>query len=356
MKVFGVPRSSYDSSSIRGTGNGASSSSNNNTSHAIAVTPSDRGLGCRVCGGLRFRDVGEQRAHFQSEAHRRCIRQKGGTHGEVKVSGSSASASHARVYDARGHVLERRETASESATSSDDVDEYDDSDNDNSDTDDDNSDTDDDNTNSVDMDDTSSALSTTSPLVRVGDWLIRRAVLLPNPFDPDAASRGHAEAAALSLGQLHCEHALAAAYPLWTVLMMSGGRFAGAVFDNRRCVVASATATTSSPTSISSPTPFVSKATATAACIAHKTFHRYTTRKKQGGAQSTRDNKQGGGKASSVGAMLRRENEKLMGEDVQRLMRSWQDYVARSSRVFVHAPGQRNRAVVFGTEALARGI
>lgn len=41
--------------------------------------------------------------------------------------------------------------------------------------------------------------------------------------------------------------------------------------------------------------------------IAHKTFHSYTVRAKQGGSQSTQDRSKGGCK--SAGASLRRYNE-----------------------------------------------
>lgn len=47
-----------------------------------------------------------------------------------------------------------------------------------------------------------------------------------------------------------------------------------------------------------------------AKCIEHKSFHRYTTRKKQGGAQSSLDNSKG--KAKSAGAAMRRQNELLL--------------------------------------------
>ncbi len=65
----------------------------------------------------------------------------------------------------------------------------------------------------------------------------------------------------------------------WAVLMCSGGHFAGAVFDGEQAVVS-------------------------------KTFHRYTTRRKQGGAQSAND--QAKGKARSGGAMIRRYNERAL--------------------------------------------
>lgn len=47
----------------------------------------------------------------------------------------------------------------------------------------------------------------------------------------------------------------------------------------------------------------------------HKTFHSYTVRAKQGGSQSNKDNKSGGGShCKSAGASLRRYNEAAFAE------------------------------------------
>lgn len=47
----------------------------------------------------------------------------------------------------------------------------------------------------------------------------------------------------------------------------------------------------------------------------HKTFHSYTVRAKQGGGQSSKDNKSGGGShPKSAGASLRRYNEAAFAE------------------------------------------
>lgn len=68
----------------------------------------------------------------------------------------------------------------------------------------------------------------------------------------------------------------------WCLLMLGGGHFAGAVFEN-------------------------------GIPILHKTFHCYTVRAGQGGAQSTRDGKSGGSsQPRSAGASLRRYNEQSL--------------------------------------------
>ncbi|KAJ3193703.1 hypothetical protein HK101_004332 [Irineochytrium annulatum] len=114
----------------------------------------------------------------------------------------------------------------------------------------------------------------------------------------------------------------------WTLLMLGAGHFAGAVFE---C--------TPSPAG-EDPKP-----------IAHKTFHRYTTRRKQGGAQSSNDS--GKGKANSAGAMLRRYNEQALQQEVQDLLTEWKKYLSSSSIVFVHVPSQSRRIIFFDDSVLS---
>ena len=71
----------------------------------------------------------------------------------------------------------------------------------------------------------------------------------------------------------------------WGFMMLSGGDFAGAVID-----------------------------VATGKAIVHKSIHRYTTRRKQGGGQSSHD--QSKGKASSAGSNIRRYNEQALVQDI----------------------------------------
>ena len=68
----------------------------------------------------------------------------------------------------------------------------------------------------------------------------------------------------------------------------------------------------------------------------HKTFHRYTTRRKQGGAQSSNDKSKG--KANSAGAGIRRYNEQALDEEIQELLKDWKSFILNSSRVFIRAP------------------
>ena len=101
----------------------------------------------------------------------------------------------------------------------------------------------------------------------------------------------------------------------WLVLLYSSnGHFAGAVYQNGQCV-------------------------------AHKTFHRYTSRRKQGGAQSAHDNKSG--KANSIGAQIRRANEAQLRKDIHNLLLSkWHRYVQEANNIFIGTTS-RNRSVFF---------
>ncbi|KAL1305807.1 hypothetical protein AAFC00_003970 [Neodothiora populina] len=82
-----------------------------------------------------------------------------------------------------------------------------------------------------------------------------------------------------------------------------------------------------------------------ATVIAQKTFHRYTTRRKQGGSQSANDNSKGN--AHSAGASIRRYNETALVADVRGLLSEWKDWISTSDLLFVRATGSTNRKTLF---------
>ena len=84
----------------------------------------------------------------------------------------------------------------------------------------------------------------------------------------------------------------------------------------------------------------------TATVIAHKTFHRYTTRRKQGGSQSANDGAKGA--AHSAGASIRRYNEDALVTEVRALLKEWKSMIDSSELVFVRASGQGSRTTLFG--------
>lgn len=69
-------------------------------------------------------------------------------------------------------------------------------------------------------------------------------------------------------------------------------------------------------------------------CLAEKTFKKYTRRAKQGSSQSTRDNA-GSGRIRSAGALIRRENEVRIIEEVHELFNGpWSNYLKNAEMIF----------------------
>lgn len=70
-------------------------------------------------------------------------------------------------------------------------------------------------------------------------------------------------------------------------------------------------------------------------CIVHTTSTRYTTRKGQGGAQSSNDNAKG--KAKSIGSQLRRAGEEQLRKDVSACLKEWYKagYIAKCEIIFL---------------------
>ncbi|KAF9961044.1 hypothetical protein BGZ70_008381 [Mortierella alpina] len=112
----------------------------------------------------------------------------------------------------------------------------------------------------------------------------------------------------------------------WTMIMIGGGHFAGLVID-----LAGQVSTHGRDMKV----------------IAHKTFHRYTVRKKQGGSQSTH------GVANSAGARIRMYNEEALKLEVRELLEGWSHWIKQSECVFVHAPGNNRRVLFYDDSALS---
>ncbi|KAF9371606.1 hypothetical protein CPB97_001853 [Podila verticillata] len=105
----------------------------------------------------------------------------------------------------------------------------------------------------------------------------------------------------------------------WTLVLIGGGHFAGVVMDLAGQV---------------------SSHGRDMKVVAHKTFHRYTVRRKQGGSQAAH------GAANSAGARIRMYNEEALKLEVRELLDSWSEWINQSECVFVHSPGN-NRRVLF---------
>lgn len=114
------------------------------------------------------------------------------------------------------------------------------------------------------------------------------------------------------------------------ILLLGSGNFAGAIIDHQRL---------NHKTNFSDPLQNVK-------IIESKTFHRYTTRRKQGGAQSAKDNATG--KANSAGSSIRRANERHLQEEIRSLLESWSPHLKDCYRIFIRAPGRSNRKLLVG--------
>ena len=80
--------------------------------------------------------------------------------------------------------------------------------------------------------------------------------------------------------------------------------------------------------------------------IAHKTFHRYTTRRKQGGGQSANDAAKGA--AHSAGSSLRRYNEVALEQEIRALLTEWRYLIGNCQLIFLRATGSSNRRILLG--------
>ncbi|CCG25721.1 hypothetical protein CORT_0C03470 [Candida orthopsilosis Co 90-125] len=119
------------------------------------------------------------------------------------------------------------------------------------------------------------------------------------------------------------------------ILMIGGGHFAGAIISHRRNDLKSI----NNKDSLKMQQVNV---------IASKTFHRYTTRRKQGGSQGTSDNSRG--KAISAGSSIRRYNEKALAQEVRELLAQWSVYLRQCTAIYIRANGPTNKKVLIGYE------
>ncbi|KAF8926275.1 hypothetical protein EDD21DRAFT_141102 [Dissophora ornata] len=112
----------------------------------------------------------------------------------------------------------------------------------------------------------------------------------------------------------------------WTLIMIGGGHFAGVVMDLAGQV---------------------SSHGRDMKVIAHKTFHRYTVRRKQGGSQASH------GIANSAGARIRMYNEEALKLEVRELLDGWSHWITQSECVFVHSPGNNRRVLFYDNSVIS---
>uniref|UniRef100_A0A0W0F7Q6 VLRF1 domain-containing protein n=1 Tax=Moniliophthora roreri TaxID=221103 RepID=A0A0W0F7Q6_MONRR len=120
----------------------------------------------------------------------------------------------------------------------------------------------------------------------------------------------------------------------WAMFMVAGGHFAGAVIRVSRPEAEEEEEPDRSKKKLKAPRP-------NNEVLKHKTFHRYTTRRKQGGSQSLNDNAKGN--AKSAGALLRRYGEQALRDDIRNLLSDWSDEINDCELIFIRASGSNRK-------------
>lgn len=121
------------------------------------------------------------------------------------------------------------------------------------------------------------------------------------------------------------------------LFMIGGGHFSGAIINHK-------------PKSIKGNTAKAGESIIEQSVdlLEHKSFHRYTTRRKQGGSQSASDNSRG--MAKSVGSSLRRQNEAALQNEIRELLNQWRKHLDECEFIFVRANGSANKSILIGYE------
>ncbi|KAJ6581211.1 hypothetical protein B0H19DRAFT_1114230 [Mycena capillaripes] len=125
----------------------------------------------------------------------------------------------------------------------------------------------------------------------------------------------------------------------WAMFMVAGGHFAGAI------VRVSRGAEEDDEEDINSQKKKKpKKPKSDTEVLKHKTFHRYTTRRKQGGSQGLNDNAKGN--AKSAGAQLRRYGEQALRDDIRNLIQDWAEELDDCERIWIRASGTNRKIFV----------
>ncbi|KDR67970.1 hypothetical protein GALMADRAFT_129807 [Galerina marginata CBS 339.88] len=269
---------------------------------------------CAICNGITFLDLDEQRAHFRSDWHRYNVK--------TRLNGGKTVSEAAF-----GQLVEGLEDSLSGSESSED-DEDDDSDTVN---------TLISKTKDLKTRSPSPQSSKTQPLTAL-TWFhsppstqigLYRTIL-PLKTDPG-----------LYLQEFKKLQRNPPEGRTWAMFMVAGGHFAGAV-------VRVSPEEDDPPEEGEKPRKKKpKKPKPETEILLHKTFHRYTTRRKQGGSQSTNDNAKGF--AKSAGALLRRYGEQALRDDIRNLLQEWAEDIASCERIWIRA-STSNRKIFYDFE------
>ncbi|KAF7973653.1 hypothetical protein HWV62_14740 [Athelia sp. TMB] len=278
---------------------------------------------CTICPAATFLDVEEQRVHFRSDWHRYNVKLRLTSPNatpvgeeefsklvdalEDSISGSESSDDDEEESDEDAVSALMKKTALERLPEEDDADAE------------------------KKIPQTALMWFHSPPSTQVGIYkvLFPLSFLAPHfPLSPDAPGR--------FLEELKRMQQPVEGGRTWALFMVAGGHFAGAVArvskdgeDNEEGIGKKKQKKPKPETEI----------------ILHKTFHRYTTRRKQGGSQGLNDNAKGN--AKSAGAQLRRYGELSLQSDIRTLLSDWAEDLEGCERIFIRASGA-NRRIFLG--------
>ncbi|KZV96390.1 hypothetical protein EXIGLDRAFT_609271 [Exidia glandulosa HHB12029] len=273
----------------------------------VAQTNAASGRSCGVCQGASFADLDDQRAHFRSDWHRYNVKARlanGKTVTEQEfaslvdgldhsISGSESSDEESSDRDAVHDLIARASRDPTRPASPDDSD-------------------------AVTKPRSSITWFHSPPSTQIGVY----NAIFPSHLQPTSYVD------ALRDMQRGGEDGR-----IWTVFMTAGGHFAGVVV--RVCPA--------DPEEGAAPSKAAKhrKGKQHIEVLRHKTFHRYTTRRKQGGSQSVNDNAKG--PAKSAGAQLRRYGEQALREDIRGLLAEWKEDIDMSELIWIRASVSNRR-------------
>ncbi|RDX48249.1 hypothetical protein OH76DRAFT_1405170 [Lentinus brumalis] len=262
---------------------------------------------CNICLGAIFVDVDDQRAHFRSDWHRYNVK--------IRLNGGEpvAEAQFAQLVDG----LE--DSISGSASSSD--------------------------SDSDDSDAVAALVHKTRKLARPSSPESSTPKLPQTPLvwfhSPPSTQVGIYKAVFSSstppteyLAELKHMQIGGEYGRTWALFMTAGGHFAGAIVRVKRPDGDEDDGGLTKKGKPRKPKPEIE-------VLKHKTFHRYTTRRKQGGSQGLNDNAKS--KAVSAGAMLRRYGEQALRDDIRNLLQDWADDIHDCERIWIRASVSNRR-------------
>ncbi|KAF7356857.1 bVLRF1 domain-containing protein [Mycena venus] len=272
----------------------------------VASTSTTGSRACNVCNGVTFVDVEEQRAHFRSDWHRYNVKTR--LNGRQPVSELDFS----KLVDG----LE--DSISGSASEDSDSDDSDDA---------------------VDALISKTTRKSRSRSPSQGPKLAQTALAW---FHSPPATQLGIYKAVFDSGVHQSDYlselkGMQTGGRTWAMFMVAGGHFAGAIVRVSRGPEDGDNEEPQRKNKQKKPKPDTE-------VLKHKTFHRYTTRRKQGGSQGLNDNAKGN--AKSAGAQLRRYGEQALRDDIRNLIQDWAEEINACERIWIRASGTNKKIFI----------